>query len=311
MTHCYPSVSSSIWGYPVLLFMTDSSDIDRRTVLATLGSTTGAVLAGCLGDGGSGDETPGGTPTPSMNGTPDPTPTSTPQATETQTATPVDQETATPTPEPTPTPPDERPGVETSWLPAGVDQKLYQLDASFSNELCQQMLYRRPPDGDASSTTCEFSWEAEVTRESRECQTLQDGDTEVCDCVMKLTSVSVAMDCRVNMPTWLNYTEADESARTEWERFLGQLRQHQLGHLEIGSESLETMRTTLEDEFLETTYEADGPKGQACEKARSEFLAQVEQRFEELVAEYESAQQQYDEETNNGETQGATLDCSV
>jgi len=50
-----------------------------------------------------------------------------------------------------------------------------------------------------------------------------------------VSSVAVTVEMQVTLPAWVEYDSASESEKTEWDRFVGALRSHEEGHIEVGS----------------------------------------------------------------------------
>lgn len=320
--------------------------INRRTVLATLGTTTGGLLAGCVGgdsDGGdTGDDNQTGEDSQGMD-TPSGDDTSDDATEEADTEstdsedTPNEDDSGDDTPDGDgsgdDTPGDGESGDEsgdgesddgydqtTPWPPEDASVETYTLMEDWGRPLCQEMLGRKGPEDLAAKTTCNFSWDAEVSGVDKECETTPGGDggghggnseKTICECTVEVTSVTVSLDCTVLMPAWENYDGADQSAQNEWDRFIDKLREHENGHLDIANEHYQKIEATLTDEFEGETNEADAEEGEACTKASDEILDAIGNRFDGLVEEQRQAHENYDDETNYGETQGATLDCST
>jgi predicted secreted Zn-dependent protease len=104
------------------------------------------------------------------------------------------------------------------------------------------------------------------------------------------TRVDVTLTLTIRLPRWQEgRDQASAAARAEWDRMLGALRTHEDGHADIAREWAPTVKQRL----------LGVPEGN------------VASRYSQVLGEVRTRQQEYDDETQHGQTQGVSLDLSI
>lgn len=110
-----------------------------------------------------------------------------------------------------------------------------------------------------------------------------------------IESTDIFLDVTITMPRWNRPGSASQALIAEWDRFLGRLRFHELGHKQI---ALRAAR-----EAARATNGLVGPCGVVGERA--------ELRIERVLAGVRALQESYDRVTRHGLTQGTHFNTSV
>jgi predicted secreted Zn-dependent protease len=106
----------------------------------------------------------------------------------------------------------------------------------------------------------------------------------------RTTSVNVTLTLTIRLPRWQEgRADASDAARTEWDRMMGALRTHEDGHADIAREWAPTVR-----ERLLGVQEGN-----------------VASRYSQVRGQVQTRQNEYDGQTQHGQTQGVSLDLSV
>jgi predicted secreted Zn-dependent protease len=106
----------------------------------------------------------------------------------------------------------------------------------------------------------------------------------------RTTRVNVTLRLTIRLPRWQEgRADASDAARTEWDRMMGALRTHENGHADIAREWAPTVR-----ERLLGVQEGN-----------------VASRYSQVRGQVQTRQDEYDTQTQHGQTQGVSLDLSV
>jgi predicted secreted Zn-dependent protease len=109
----------------------------------------------------------------------------------------------------------------------------------------------------------------------------------------EITSQQVTVDTNSTYPHWLNYSAASPALQQRWDTFLANLKIHEHGHIEHGrlaANEIEAMLTEL-------------PAMQDCNILENA----INQQADNILEKYKDQDIEYDQVTNHGVTQGATL----
>lgn len=98
------------------------------------------------------------------------------------------------------------------------------------------------------------------------------------------------------MPKWENYGEASEPAKQEWDRFMGCLRIHEDGHVKRAVEDFTGI---------------PGGWKRARGKSADALQGKLESLNQKIHNKIDKRQKKYDEETDHGASQKATLDIKI
>jgi predicted secreted Zn-dependent protease len=106
----------------------------------------------------------------------------------------------------------------------------------------------------------------------------------------RTTRVNVTLRLTIRLPHWQEgRADASDAARAEWDRMMGALRTHENGHADIAREWAPTVR-----ERLLGVQEGN-----------------VASRYNQVRGQVQARQDEYDDQTQHGQTQGVSLDLSV
>jgi predicted secreted Zn-dependent protease len=106
----------------------------------------------------------------------------------------------------------------------------------------------------------------------------------------RTTRVDVTLRLTIRLPRWEEgRADASDAARAEWDRMMGALRTHEDGHADIAREWAPTVR-----ERLLGVQESN-----------------VASRYSQVRGQVQTRQDEYDDQTQHGQTQGVSLDLSV
>ncbi len=112
----------------------------------------------------------------------------------------------------------------------------------------------------------------------------------------------------ITLPKWADgYTSACAEVRAEWDRFLAALTTHEEGHDRVAEEALTNANplTTI------IGMGSDCDRDTAIANARADLEAKYSAEAQRVSNIVKAASDQYDDETDDGATQGAVLDGSV
>lgn len=110
-----------------------------------------------------------------------------------------------------------------------------------------------------------------------------------CDDSGTVVRATVTVDQRITMPNWVDYPNASDAAKAEWDRFSAALEAHEQGHLDIVRQQLEGL-----DEQLVGLTPAD-----------------AEAAFQAAVAQLQQASNDYDTSTDHGRSTGTVVDLDA
>jgi predicted secreted Zn-dependent protease len=109
----------------------------------------------------------------------------------------------------------------------------------------------------------------------------------------RLTSLNTRTTIAITLPRWVAPTNAPEEVRAAWQRYIGALGQHEAGHGQ--------MALAAAAEILKRGKESG-------EDANCDGLRQkINNLGQTIIDQYRARDQQYDERTKHGVTQGAVL----
>ena len=201
----------------------------------------------------------------------------------------------------------EKPGEEKAWPPEDTSLNTYQLTSDFS-KLCDEIYDEKNGKGPivdgkrrAGSVDGSYSWDSgwkgKVEKEDH-----------MCKCTATVTNVSVDVEITITLPQWEGYGVATEKEKAKWDKFIEALKEHENGHVEIYKNGVEDVKAAIEGAgpgygLAETCEEA-------CDKAAQDLKSKADQAAEDTIKEIDKEQEEYDDSTNHGENQGATLDCT-
>jgi predicted secreted Zn-dependent protease len=168
--------------------------------------------------------------------------------------------------------------------PVGVREtrryERYVIHGGSSDALLAQMEALGPHDADEIAPA--------VTRSDRRASLVYRSDGSGC----RISDVTVALDVTIILPVWDIPSDASPALRAEWERFLGALERHELGHRAIALEGAEQLAQALERIH-----------GRSCDQLHT--AAEYASRDE--AAATRAAQIAYDDSTSHGIKQGTAL----
>lgn len=127
-----------------------------------------------------------------------------------------------------------------------------------------------------------------LTRSDRRASLEYRGDSRSC----RISDVTVALDVTIILPVWDIPRDASAALRAEWDRFLGALERHELGHRAIALGGAQRLGQTLAK-----------LRGRTCDDVRT--AAEYASRDE--AAATRAAQVAYDDSTSHGIKQGTSL----
>ncbi len=108
-----------------------------------------------------------------------------------------------------------------------------------------------------------------------------------------LTKVDVKVDITYHFPEWSDYALADDGLKHHWDTYMEHLKTHERGHAENGvaaAVAIERALTAL-------------PAMQSCE----DLASTADNIAYKVIAEHNTKDINYENETNHGATQGATF----
>ncbi|MDK2125865.1 DUF922 domain-containing protein [Parachitinimonas caeni] len=105
--------------------------------------------------------------------------------------------------------------------------------------------------------------------------------------------IDITLRVKTLLPKWLDAEAADESIKRRWARFSEALRQHEAGHAEFGNKAAAELHEIL----------SNFPAADNCEQLQS----LVDGTSEAVISRHAQADQEYDQQTQHGTTQGAVF----
>src|SRR5215469_10762209 len=122
--------------------------------------------------------------------------------------------------------------------PTGVREtrkyERYVIHGGSGEELAAQMQSLGPHDEDEIAPA--------LTRSDRRASLQYRGDSHGC----RTSDVTVAVEVTIILPVWDIPRDASAALRAEWDRFLGALERHELGHRAISLAGAQKLGQTLE-----------------------------------------------------------------
>jgi predicted secreted Zn-dependent protease len=116
-------------------------------------------------------------------------------------------------------------------------------------------------------------------------------DLEPRDESCRATRPRVDLDVLVTLPRWRQPTDAPASLVERWQRYLRALENHEEGHAAIGASAADEIRAAL----------AQLPPAPTCDEAER----RANRAGQEIVGAHNRRDEEYDEQTDHGATQGA------
>lgn len=169
--------------------------------------------------------------------------------------------------------------------PSGVREtrkyERYVIHGGSVEQLAAQMQALGPHDADEIAPA--------LTRSDRRVSLEFRGDARGC----RISDVTVALDVTIILPVWDVPRDASAALRAEWDRFLGALERHELGHRAIALAGAQKL-----DQTLERIH------GHSCD----ELHAAAEYASRDEAAATRDAQIAYDKSTDHGIKQGTSLE---
>ena len=156
----------------------------------------------------------------------------------------------------------------------------YVIHGASTEALAAQMQSLGPHDADEIAPA--------LTRSDRRASLEYRSDGRGC----RISDVTVAVDVTIILPVWDIPRDASAALRAEWERFLGALERHELGHRAIALSGAEQLAQALERIH-----------GRSCDALHN--AAEYASRDE--AAGTRAAQIAYDDSTSHGIKQGTAL----
>jgi len=156
----------------------------------------------------------------------------------------------------------------------------YVIHGASTQELAAQMQALGPHDADEIAPA--------LTRSDRRASLQYRSDGHEC----RIGDVTVALDVTIILPEWDIPRDASPALQAEWNRFLGALERHELGHRAIALAGAQQLVQKLER-----------LRGRSCDQLSN--AAEYASRDE--AAATRAAQIAYDDSTSHGIKQGTTL----
>jgi predicted secreted Zn-dependent protease len=169
----------------------------------------------------------------------------------------------------------------TSGVRDTLKYERYVIHGSSTQMLAQQMQALGPHDADEIAPA--------LTRSDRRVSLEYRSDSRGC----RISEVTVALDVTIILPAWDIPHDASAALVAEWNRFLGALERHELGHRAIALAGARKLGQTLER-----------LRGRSCDDLRT--AAEYASRDE--AAATRAAQIAYDDSTSHGIKQGTCLE---
>jgi predicted secreted Zn-dependent protease len=109
----------------------------------------------------------------------------------------------------------------------------------------------------------------------------------------KFSAITLSIDGEILMPLWREESSAPQELRQRWTRYHAALKAHEEGHIQHGRE----LALRLREQFL-------GLGDFEC----GEVAALAQREFDRIYANLKNRDQEYDQRTRHGATQGAFFD---
>jgi len=133
------------------------------------------------------------------------------------------------------------------------------------------------------------------------------------ECTISLCA-KYPLETEIKIPSWpggatLPDTEECKETKKEWDRFLEKLTEHEKGHDKKVQDALDA--ATPKTKFTKTFMDCNKDKAvMMANDAQPALEMEFQKEAKRLEGVAEKANEKYDEDTNHGETEGATLDTS-
>jgi RHS repeat-associated protein len=115
-----------------------------------------------------------------------------------------------------------------------------------------------------------------------------------------VASADVILNQTIIMPNWVESSTASPEEQAGWKTEMGQLKEHELGHVDINREQAQKLDQSLPG----TSATAVAPtSAQAYKKAAEQLTQKLNQKLKSNTAERQTHHQQYDERTFHGRKQ--------
>ena len=199
-------------------------------------------------------------------------------------------------------------GTITEGWPHGAAVNPYNASGDFAN-LCDELNVISGAaginNGFLAQTSCNilFGYRPDVV------------DTEIdpvactCDCTVAAADIHTSSEITVTFPNWVDYDGGTQCEKDEWDRFIENAKVHEEGHVELCEQGRADIETRLQNAPSQTSPGATCQV--ACNAAVDRLEADMQHRFDEGFAQSEQEQDDYDRDTEHGQTQGAVLDCDA
>jgi len=107
-----------------------------------------------------------------------------------------------------------------------------------------------------------------------------------------INNIPWGVRCRVLLPRWVNFSQANEQDRQEWARFMRCLRIHEQGHVDLAHDFISTLASS---------------ERQVSGSNQTQLQQRLVTLGQGLRQDLQNMHDDYDDETNHGESQGAVL----
>ena len=108
----------------------------------------------------------------------------------------------------------------------------------------------------------------------------------------RVATSSIKTTITLTLPRWTAPTNATTATRDEWRRYVAALAQHELGHAQLAQRAAAGVRKKINE-----------PPDVSCAELKNQLNTDCNQ----VVENFKKRDQEYDERTRHGETQGAAL----
>jgi len=157
----------------------------------------------------------------------------------------------------------------------------YQVNGTTTQQLRDEMIRLGPEDNGKhyfANTVWQVKWHYNYQESDKQCQ---------------ITSVQTNTTITYDLPAWPGYASANTELQQEWAVFQQHLRQHEQGHALLGKQAAIDIEIMLQHLSLASDC-------QTLETVANDKAAQI-------IRWYHDKDIAYDNETNHGISQGATL----
>ncbi len=157
----------------------------------------------------------------------------------------------------------------------------YDIQGQSAEQLRAQMNALRPMEQGGkfdADTQWEVKWRFDYREKNQTCE---------------LTRSQVSVDITYHLPRWTNEDQADSPLQSRWENYMKHLRLHESGHAQNGEKAAAEI--------------ADMLKNFAPFSTCAELEEMADERAQQIIAEHNAWDREYDRETHHGKTQGAVF----